>query len=44
MGRSQNRRGYSWKRSGRQWIYEELKLFNGYRVGRATAPKALPER
>ena len=44
MGRSQNRRGYGWKRWSRQWIYEELKLFNGYRVRRATAPKALPAR
>jgi hypothetical protein len=44
MGRSQNRRGYGWKRWSRQWIYEDLKLFNGYRVRRATAPKALPAR
>ena len=44
MGRSRNRRGFGWTRWSRQWIYEELKLFNGYRVRRATAPKALPAR
>ena len=42
MGRSRNRRGFGWKRWSRRWLYEELKLFNGYRVRRATAPKALP--
>ena len=34
LGRSRNRRGYGWKRWSRQWIYEDLKLFNGYRVRR----------
>jgi RNA-directed DNA polymerase len=42
MGRSRNRRGFGWKRWSRRWLYEELKLFNGYRVRRAGAPKALP--
>ncbi|WP_454875255.1 group II intron reverse transcriptase/maturase [Paraburkholderia xenovorans] len=42
MGRSRNRRGFGWKRWIRRWLYEELKLFNGYRVRRAAAPKARP--
>ena len=42
MGRSRNRRGFGWKRWSRRRLYEKLKLFNGYRVRRASAPKALP--
>jgi RNA-directed DNA polymerase len=42
MGRSRNRRGFGWKRWSRRWLYEELKLFKGYRVRRAAAPKARP--
>ncbi|KAE8756140.1 group II intron reverse transcriptase/maturase [Paraburkholderia madseniana] len=42
MGRSRNRRGFGWTRWSRRWLYEELKLFNGYRVRRAAAPKASP--
>jgi RNA-directed DNA polymerase len=42
MGRSRNRRGFGWKRWSRHWLYEELKLFNGYRVRRASVPKAFP--
>ena len=42
MGRSRNRRGFGWKRWSRQWLYEGLKLFNGYQVRRQSAPKALP--
>src|SRR6201984_1196606 len=42
MGRSRNRRGFGWKRWSRRWLYEELKLFNGYQVRRAAEPKALP--
>jgi len=42
MGRSRNRRGFGWKRWSRLWLYEELKLFNGYRIRRSPAPKALP--
>ncbi|MGF6935687.1 RNA-directed DNA polymerase [Paraburkholderia sp. UCT70] len=30
MGRSRNRRGFGWKRWSRRWLYDELKLFNGY--------------
>ncbi|MGF6931262.1 RNA-directed DNA polymerase [Paraburkholderia sp. UCT70] len=42
MGRSRNRRGFGWKRWSRRWLYDELKLFNGYRVRRAAALKASP--
>jgi RNA-directed DNA polymerase len=44
MGRSRNRRGFGWKRWSRRWLYEEPKLFNGYRVRRLSPPKALPAR
>ncbi len=42
MGQSRNRRGFGWKRWSRRWLYEDLKLFNGYQVRRTPAPKALP--
>jgi RNA-directed DNA polymerase len=42
MGRSRNRRGFGWKRWSRRWLYEELGLFNGYRVRRTAASKARP--
>lgn len=41
MMRSRKRRGFGWKRWSRQWLYETLGLFNGYRV-RSRAPKASP--
>jgi RNA-directed DNA polymerase len=34
MGRAQKRKGFGWKRWSRQWLYESLRLFNGYRVRR----------
>jgi RNA-directed DNA polymerase len=34
--RARNRRGFGWKRWNRQWLYETLGLFNGYRVRRPT--------
>jgi RNA-directed DNA polymerase len=41
--RARNRRGFGWKRWSRRWLYDELGLFNQYRVRRPrTAPKALP--
>jgi len=42
MGRSRNRQGFGWERWSRRWLYEDLKLFNGYRVRRTAAPKASP--
>ena len=41
MMRARNRRGFGWKKWSRQWLYEKLGLFNGYRV-RSRAPKAFP--
>jgi len=37
--RSRKRKGFGWQRWSRQWLYECLGLFKGYRVSRA-APKA----
>ena len=32
MMRARNRRGFGWKRWSKQWLYNVLGLFNGYRV------------
>ena len=41
--RSRKRRGFGWKRWSRQWLYENLGLFKGYRIRRSQLrPKALP--
>ena len=34
MGRAQKRKGFGWKRWSKQWLYETVGLFNGYRVRR----------
>lgn len=39
--RSRKRQGFGWQRWSRQWLYEHLGLFKGYRVSRAV-PKATP--
>jgi len=31
---ARQRKGFGWKRWSRQWLYENLKLFNGYKVRR----------
>ena len=41
MQRARNRQGFGWKRWNRRWMYDELSLFNGYRVVRKTL-KAAP--
>jgi RNA-directed DNA polymerase len=38
--RARNRRGFGWDRWSKQWLYEALGLFDGYRVKHL--PKALP--
>ena len=43
MMRAQKRTGFGWKRWSRQWLYEALRLFNGYRV-RRSALKVVPAR
>jgi len=42
MGRSRNRRGFGWKTWSRCWLYDELRLFSGYRVRRGSAAKVSP--
>jgi RNA-directed DNA polymerase len=43
--RARNRQGFGWKRWSRRWLYDELGLFNNYRVRRPSlTPKALPAR
>ena len=43
--RARKLRGLGWKRWSRSWLYDELGLFNQYRVRRpGLAPKALPAR
>lgn len=39
--RSRKRRGFGWQRWSRQWLYDKLGLFHGYRMLRAE-PKAAP--
>jgi RNA-directed DNA polymerase len=41
MMRARKRKGYGWKRWSRQWLYETLGLFNGYRVQRPSSKVAL---
>jgi RNA-directed DNA polymerase len=41
MLRARNRQGFGWARWSRGWLYQTLKLFNGYQVVRP-APKAAP--
>ena len=42
LGRSRKLWGFGWKRWSRRWLYEDLKLFNSYRVRRLSALKVLP--
>ncbi len=43
--RARNRNGFGWKRWSRRWLYDELGLFNNYRVRRLNrVSKALPAR
>ena len=41
MMHSRKRQGFGWTRWSRQWLYADLKLFNGYRV-RRPQPKVAP--
>ena len=40
--RARGRKGMGWKRWSKEWIYGTLGLFDDYRVGRQTFPKAAP--
>ena len=41
LAHAQKRKGFGWERWSRQWLYDTLGLFNGYRVRRDT-PKVAP--
>src|SRR6476646_9311976 len=41
MLRARKRKGFGWKRWSSQWLYENLKLFNSYRVRRPPTKVAL---
>ena len=41
MLRARKRKGFGWTRWSRQWLYETLRLFNGYRICRPL-PKVAP--
>src|SRR5262245_14285889 len=43
MLRARKRKGFGWTRWSRPWLYDTLKLFNGYRV-RRPEPKVAPAR
>jgi len=34
LAHAQKRKGFGWKRWNRRWLYDTLRLFNGYRVRR----------
>ena len=43
--RARKRKGFGWKQWSREWLYNELGLFNDYRVRRSgSLPKAAPAR
>lgn len=42
MERSRKRRGFGWKAWSKHWLYNELKLFNGYCVRHRSVMKAAP--
>jgi len=41
LAHSRKQQGFGWKRWSRQWLYDTLRLFNGYRV-RRNMPKVAP--
>ena len=43
--RARNRKGFGWQKWSRRWLYDDLRLFNNYRLRRPSLmPKALPAR
>ncbi len=42
LGRARQRRGFGWKRWSKRWLYEDLGLFNEYRVSDRRSTKAGP--
>jgi len=43
LAQARKRKGFGWKRWNRSWLYDTLRLFNGYRV-RHDGPKAAPDQ
>ena len=41
MMRARKRKGFGWKRWSSQWLYKDLKPFNGYKVRRPPTKVAL---
>jgi len=41
LARARKRSGFGWRRWSRQWLHGRLRLFDGYRVRRLAAPKAV---
>ena len=41
LAHAQKRKGFSWERWNRRWLYDTLRLFNAYRV-RRDGPKVVP--
>ena len=41
MMKARKRQGFGWTRWSRQWLYDTLKLFNGYKV-KWLQPKVAP--
>ena len=45
QAKARQRQGFGWKRWSRQWLYDELGLFNEYRAQyRRVSPTAAPAR
>ena len=42
MMKARKRKGFGWTRWSTRWLYENLGLFNAYRVSRVLLPKASP--
>jgi RNA-directed DNA polymerase len=41
LAHAQKRKGFGWERCSRRWLYDTLRLFNGYQV-RRDRPKVAP--
>lgn len=42
LARARQRQGFGWKRWSKRWLYDTVRLFNGYRLSRQPASKAAP--
>src|SRR6266478_5801021 len=44
LAQARKRKGFCWKRWNRSWLYDTLRLFNGYRVRRDGLKRPQPDR